>query len=154
MGSDVRLCGPRELWPPDDVRQIAEDLASASGAEITITDDPELGLQGVDFVHTDVWVSMGEEKEVWESRVRLLAPYQVNAEAMARTRNTKTKFMHCLPAFHDMQTVVGREMMEHTGLLNGIEVTNQVFDSSANIAFDQAENRLHTIKSVLVATLG
>jgi ornithine carbamoyltransferase len=154
LGADVRLCGPRELWPPDDVVQMAEDLAQGSGAEITITDDPAVGLAGVDFVHTDVWVSMGESKEVWQERVRLLAPYQVNAEAMARTGSNKTKFMHCLPAFHDMQTVVGREMMEHTGLLNGIEVTNQVFDSPANIAFDQAENRLHTIKAVLVATLG
>jgi ornithine carbamoyltransferase len=154
LGSDVRLCGPKELWPPDEVRQMAEDLASASGAEITITDDPQVGLRGVDFVHTDVWVSMGEAKDVWTERVRLLAPYQVNAEAMARTGSAKTKFMHCLPAFHDMQTVVGREMMEHTGFLNGIEVTNQVFESPANIAFDQAENRLHTIKAVLVATLG
>jgi ornithine carbamoyltransferase len=154
LGSDVRLCGPRELWPPEDVLKMADELAARSGAEITVTDDPEVGLRGVEFVHTDVWVSMGESKEVWEERVRLLAPYQVNAEAMARTGSARAKFMHCLPAFHDMQTVVGREMMEHTGLLNGIEVTNQVFESPANIAFDQAENRLHTIKAVLVATLG
>jgi ornithine carbamoyltransferase len=153
LGSDVRLCGPRELWPPDDVRKTAQKLASESGAQITITDDLDEGLRGAEFVHTDVWVSMGESKDVWTDRVRLLAPYQVSAEAMART-GTKAKFMHCLPAFHDMQTVIGREMMEHTGLLNGIEVTNQVFDSPANIAFDQAENRLHTIKAILVATLG
>jgi ornithine carbamoyltransferase len=154
LGSDVRLCGPRELWPPDDVRRIAEKLADSSGARVTITDDPAEGLAGADFVHTDVWVSMGESKDVWSERVRLLAPYQVNSEAMARTGTKQSKFMHCLPAFHDMQTVVGREMMEHTGLLNGIEVTSDVFESPANIAFDQAENRLHTIKAVLVATLG
>ncbi len=154
MGSDVRLCGPQELWPPDDVQDIASQLASSSGAKLTITDDPAEGLKGADFVHTDVWVSMGESKDVWDDRVRLLGPYQVNSQAMALTGNSKAKFMHCLPAYHDKETVVGREIMEHTGMENGIEVAGQVFDSPANIAFDQAENRLHTIKAVLVATLG
>jgi ornithine carbamoyltransferase len=153
LGSDVRLCGPEELWPPDDVRKIADDLAASSGAQLTITADPDEALKGADFIHTDVWVSMGEAKDVWTERVRLLRPYQVNGEAIARTDNRKAKFMHCLPAFHDMNTVVGREMMEHTGLTDGIEVTDEVFNSPANIAFDQAENRLHTIKAILVATL-
>ncbi|HET9199488.1 MAG TPA: ornithine carbamoyltransferase [Dehalococcoidia bacterium] len=153
LGSDVRLCGPKELWPPDDVRKIANDLAKASGAQITITDDAAEGLKGVDFVHTDVWVSMGEPKSVWTKRTKLLTPYQVNAKALKQTGNRKAKFMHCLPAFHDKNTVVGKEMMEHTGLKDGMEVTDEVFESPANIAFDQAENRLHTIKAVLVATL-
>jgi ornithine carbamoyltransferase len=154
LGSDVRLCGPRELWPPDDVRGIANRLADVSGAEITITDDPEKGLKGADFVHTDVWVSMGEAKDVWTERTSLLAPYQVNSRVMQCTGNRKAKFMHCLPAYHDANTVVGREIMEHTGLTGGLEVSEEVFSSPANIAFDQAENRLHTIKAVLVATLG
>jgi ornithine carbamoyltransferase len=153
LGSDVRLCGPEELWPPDDVRKVATKLARASGAQITITAEPEEALKGVDFVHTDVWVSMGEPKTVWTKRTKLLKSYQVNAKAMALTGNRKAKFMHCLPAFHDMNTVVGREMMEHTGFTEGLEVTDEVFASPANIAFDQAENRLHTIKAVLVATL-
>jgi len=110
-------------------------------------------VKGADFVHTDVWVSMGESKDVWTDRIKALTPYQVNADAMKRTGNRKVKFMHCLPAYHDMNTVVGREIMEHTGLKNGIEVTGDVFDSPANIAFSQAENRLHTIKAILVATL-
>jgi len=154
LGSDVRLCGPRSLWPPEDVQAIARDLAKASGAEITITEDPDVALKGVDFVSTDVWVSMGEPKDVWVDRVGQLKPYQVNEDAMSRTGNRKTKFMHCLPAFHDMKTVVGREIMEHTGLTDGLEVTDAVFNSPANIAFDQAENRLHTIKAILIATLG
>ena len=153
LGSDVRLCGPRELWPPEDVRTIAQNLAAASGAEITITDDPERGAKGADFVHTDVWVSMGEAKDVWEERTHQLAPYQVNSRVMQSTGNRKAKFMHCLPAFHDTNTVVGKEIIEHTGMEGGLEVTDEVFNSPANIAFDQAENRLHTIKSVLVATL-
>ena len=154
LGSDVRVCGPKSLWPPDDVMKIARDLAKKSGAEVTITEDPEAALKGADFVHTDVWVSMGESKDVWTERTKQLTPYQVNDNAMARTGNRKAKFMHCLPAFHDVNTVVGKEIMEHTGLTEGLEVTDSVFNSPANIAFDQAENRLHTIKAILVATLG
>ena len=154
LGSDVRLCGPQQLWPPSDVQDIASRLAASTGARITITDDRSEALDGVDFVHTDVWVSMGESKDVWADRVRELVPFQVNSEAMSLTHNKKTKFMHCLPAFHDRHTNVGREIMEHTGLSSGLEVTDDVFDSPANIAFDQAENRLHTIKAILVATLG
>jgi ornithine carbamoyltransferase len=154
MGSDVRLAGPNELHPPKDVVQLAEDIARRTGARITITDNPAEAVSGVDFIHTDVWVSMGESKDVWAERVRLLAPYQVNAALLEKAGNPAVKFMHCLPAFHDMNTVVGREMMEHTGMTSGLEVTGEVFGSGASIVFDQAENRLHTIKAILVATLG
>ena len=154
MGSDVRICAPAELWPPDDVQQIARERAEQSGAQITLTEDPDEALPGVDFVHTDVWVSMGEPKEVWDQRVKLLTPYQVNAAAMGKTGNRRAKFMHCLPAFHDKKTVVGKEIMDHTGLEDGLEVTDEVFESARSIVFDQAENRLHTIKAVLVATIG
>ena len=154
MGSDVRLAGPEELHPPKDVVQVAEDIARRTGARITITDNPAEAVSGVDFIHTDVWVSMGEAKDVWAERVRLLAPYQVNAALLEKSGNPVVKFMHCLPAFHDTNTVVGREIMEHTGMTAGLEVTDEVFKSAASIVFDQAENRLHTIKAVLVATLG
>jgi ornithine carbamoyltransferase len=154
MGSDVRICGPRDLWAPDDVQQIAAQRAEETGARITVTDDADVALPGADFVYTDVWVSMGEPRDVWEQRVRLLTPYQVNRAAMAKTGNPRVKFLHCLPAFHDKNTVLGREVMEKTGMEDGLEVTHEVFESPASIVFDQAENRLHTIKAVLVATLG
>ncbi|HSF26740.1 MAG TPA: ornithine carbamoyltransferase [Actinomycetes bacterium] len=154
MGSNVRICAPEDLWPDKAVQDLAHERAEESGARITLTADPDEGLRGADFVHTDVWVSMGEPKEVWASRARDLTPYQVNAAAMARTGNPKAKFMHCLPAFHDTLTTVGREVAEHTGLTGGLEVTDEVFRSPANIAFDQAENRMHTIKAVMVATIG
>ena len=153
LGSDVRIVVPAELGPPDDVVEMAHDLAADSGARITITDDVAAGVDGVDFVHTDVWVSMGEPKEVWAERTSLLRPYQVNREMLAATNNPKVKFMHCLPAFHDSETVVGKEMTEATGMSGGLEVADEVFRSPASIVFDQAENRLHTIKAVLVATL-
>ncbi len=154
MGSDVRICAPRDLWPGKDVVDVAKERALASGARITLTDDPDEGLAGVDYVHTDVWVSMGEPKAVWAERVRELTPYQVNAEALRRTGNPRAKVMHCLPAFHDERTMVGAEVAELTGLRGGLEVTGEVFSSAANIAFDQAENRLHTIKAIMVATIG
>jgi ornithine carbamoyltransferase len=154
MGSDVRLAGPAELHPPKDVVDLAHQVAQRTGARITITDDPAKGVAGVDFIHTDVWVSMGEPKDVWTERVKLLSPYQVNAALMRSSGNSRVKFMHCLPAFHDPNTAVGREMMEHTGMTSGLEVTGEVFESGASIVFDQAENRLHTIKAILVATLG
>ena len=154
MGADVRLVGPESLQPSDDVVSIAQEIASRTGARITITDDAVAGVSGVDFVHTDVWVSMGESKDVWTDRVKVLSPYQVNTELLEKTGNPKVKFMHCLPAFHDPNTIVGREMMEHTGMTSGLEVTGDVFESQASIVFDQAENRLHTIKAILVATLG
>jgi len=154
MGSDVRLSGPEELHPPKDVTDIAADIASRTGARITITEDPDKAVAGADFIHTDVWVSMGEAKDVWTERVKVLKPYQVNAALMAKSGNPAVKFMHCLPAFHDPNTTVGREIMEHTGMTSGLEVTGEVFNSGASIVFDQAENRLHTIKAILVATLG
>ena len=154
MGADVRLVGPGELHPPKDVADLAMDIAGGTGASITLTEDPAEAVAGADFIHTDVWVSMGEAKDVWTERVRLLAPYQVNADLVGMARNPAVKFMHCLPAFHDTNTVVGREIMEHTGMTSGLEVTDEVFRSPASIVFDQAENRLHTIKAVLVATLG
>jgi ornithine carbamoyltransferase len=154
MGSDVRLAGPAELAPPKDVVDLAQKVAEKTGARVTITDDADDAVHGVDFIHTDVWVSMGEPKDVWTERVKLLKPYQVNAALLAAAGNPKVKFMHCLPAFHDPNTTVGREMMEHTGMTTGLEVTGEVFESAASIVFDQAENRLHTIKAILVATLG
>jgi len=154
MGADVRLAGPAELHPPKDVVDLANGIAEATGARVTITDDVAAAVAGVDFIHTDVWVSMGEPKSVWTERVDLLKPYQVNAALLAASGNPKVKFMHCLPAFHDPNTTVGREMMEHTGMTTGLEVTGEVFESPASIVFDQAENRLHTIKAILVATLG
>jgi len=154
MGADVRLCAPRELWPPQDVQALAAERASASGARITITDDREEALRGAGFVYTDVWVSMGEAKSAWDERVRLLAPFQVNREALALTGNPKVKFLHCLPAYHDANTAVGGEIMEHVGMKDGLEVTDEVFRSPASIVFEQAENRLHTIKALLVATIG
>jgi ornithine carbamoyltransferase len=154
MGSDVRLSGPAELHPPKDVVALAEDIARGTGARITITDNPAEAVAGADFIHTDVWVSMGESKDVWTDRVKLLTPYQVNAALLDKAQNPAVKFMHCLPAFHDANTVVGREIMEHTGMTSGLEVTGEVFHSGASIVFDQAENRLHTIKAILVATLG
>jgi ornithine carbamoyltransferase len=153
MGADVRIVTPAALRPPEDVVSLARELAVTSGAQITLTDDVAAGVAGADFVHTDVWVSMGEPKEVWAERSALLAAYQVNAELLAATQNPKVKFMHCLPAFHDSKTTVGREMAEATGMMNGLEVTDDIFQSPASIVFDQAENRLHTIKAVLVATL-
>jgi ornithine carbamoyltransferase len=154
MGSDARLGGPAELAPPKDVVDLAQKVAEKTGARITITDDAADAVHGVDFIHTDVWVSMGEPKDVWTERVTLLKPYQVNTTLMQASGNPRVKFMHCLPAFHDPNTTVGREMMEHTGMTSGLEVTGEVFESAASIVFDQAENRLHTIKAILVATLG
>jgi ornithine carbamoyltransferase len=154
MGADVRICAPEDLWPGKDVIDVARERADSSGARITLTADPAEGLRGADFVHTDVWVSMGEAKDVWDSRVKDLKPYQVNAAAMESTGNPRAKFMHCLPAFHDTRTTVGRDVAEQTGMTEGLEVTDEVFTSAANIAFDQAENRLHTIKALMVATIG
>jgi ornithine carbamoyltransferase len=154
LGSDARLVGPRELWPPDDVVATANELADRSGAHVMVTDDVATGVAGVDFVYTDVWVSMGEPREVWEQRVTLLRSYQVNADLMKRTGNPAAKFLHCLPAFHAPNTRVGTEIMNAVSMPDGLEVTDEVFESPASIVFDQAENRLHTIKAILVATLG
>jgi ornithine carbamoyltransferase len=154
LGMDVRICGPRSLWPSEEYRSIAEKLKERSGARLTVTEDPQEAVQGVDFIHTDVWVSMGEPKEVWKERIKLLTPYQVNADLMKASGNAQVKFMHCLPAFHDTETTLGKQIANDYGMENGLEVTDDVFESEANIAFEQAENRLHTIKALLVATLG
>ena len=154
MGMDVRICGPRLLWPDEEHEKIARDLEAKYGARLTITDDPRAAVDGVDFIHTDVWVSMGEPREAWKQRIELLTPYQVNAELLQASGNPHVRFMHCLPAFHDTETQVGKEIADAFGLSNGLEVTNDVFESESNIAFEQAENRMHTIKALLVATLG
>ncbi|MEV4178151.1 ornithine carbamoyltransferase [Nonomuraea sp. NPDC049709] len=154
FGMDVRLVAPRALWPdPARVVGPAEELAAATGARITVTDDLNRGVRGVDFLYTDVWVSMGEPAEVWDERIKLLLPYQVNDAVVRATGNPSVRFMHCLPAFHDRETAVGRDIYDKTGL-DALEVTESVFESPRSIVFDQAENRLHTIKAIMVATLG
>lgn len=152
IGADVRIVAPKQLWPSDEVVEAAEAIAGETGARITLTESIDEGVAGVDFVHTDIWVSMGEPKEVWDERIALLKPYQVNASLMAKAA-PNAKFMHCLPAFHDRNTTVGEQMFQATGLAE-LEVTDEVFEGPASIVFDQAENRMHTIKAVMVATLG
>ena len=152
LGSDVRIVAPQSLWPAEDVQQIANERAEESGARITLTEDVHDGLTGVDFVHTDVWVSMGEAKDVWAERIELLRPYRVDSTLMSKAA-PGAAFMHCLPAYHDTNTDIGRFVSEEFGLSDGVEVSSEVFDSPASIVFDQAENRLHTIKAVLVATM-
>jgi ornithine carbamoyltransferase len=154
LGMDVRLCGPESLWPSEEYVTIATKLADQSGARLTITDDPLKAVGGVDFVHTDVWVSMGEPKEIWKQRIDLLRPYQVTTALLKASGNPQIKFMHCLPAFHDTETKMGKDIADAFGLVDGVEVTNDVFESRCNIAFEQAENRMHTIKAILVSTLG
>ena len=153
MGMDVRIVAPKALQPARELVDQCQAVARETGARITITDDVEAGVKGCDFVITDVWVSMGEPAEVWKERIDLLKPYQVNAALMAKTGNPACKFMHCLPAYHNLETKVGREVYEKFGL-DGVEVTEEVFEGPASIVFDEAENRLHTIKAVMVATLG
>lgn len=153
MGMDVRLCAPKACWPEQSIQDEAQAIARETGARITITDDLDAAVAGVDFVYTDVWVSMGEPKEKWGDRIKLLMPYQVNAAVMEKTGNPRARFMHCLPAFHNTDTVVGKEIEAEFGI-TAMEVTDEVFESPASIVFDQAENRMHTIKAVLVATLG
>ena len=152
MGMDVRMVAPAQLQPETEIIDAAHDLAATSGARITITDDPTTGVAGVDFLYTDVWVSMGEPKEVWDERINLLRPYQINQALVHATGNPNVKFLHCLPAFHDRNTTVGQDIYTKTGM-DGLEVTDDVFESPLNAAFDQAENRMHTIKAVMVATL-
>jgi ornithine carbamoyltransferase len=153
LGMDVRLCAPKANWPEDELVATCEAIAKETGAQLTLTDDVAKGVKGADFLYTDVWVSMGEPEEVWAERVKLMQPYQVNAEAMELTGNPDVKFMHCLPAFHNADTEVGMEMKEKFGI-EGLEVTDEVFESPASIVFDEAENRMHTIKAIMVATLG
>ena len=155
LGMDVRIAAPKALWPEQAHIDACEQFAAESGARLTLTEDPAEAVAGVDFIHTDVWVSMGELIEAWAERIDMLMPYQVNRALMDKANNPRVKFMHCLPAFHNAETKVGKQTIEqYPQLKDGIEVTEEVFESPACIAFDQAENRMHTIKAVLVATLG
>ena len=153
MGMDVRIVAPKALWPDPQLVETCRKIAAQNGATLTLTDDVDAGVKGCDFLYTDIWVSMGEPDEVWKERIAMLMPYQVNAKMMERTGNPKCKFMHCLPSYHNLETKAGRDVYEKFGL-DGIEVTEDVFESENSIVFDEAENRMHTIKAVMVATLG
>ena len=153
MGMDVRIVAPKGLQPDQELIDTCMEIAKETGAKVTITDNVEEGVKGCDFLYTDVWVSMGEPDEVWAERINMLKPYQVNAKMMEMTGNPKCKFMHCLPAYHNLETQVGRDVHAKFGL-DGVEVTEEVFESENSIVFDEAENRMHTIKAVMVATLG
>jgi ornithine carbamoyltransferase len=153
LGMDVRLCAPKVCWPKPEIIDYAKSVALETGAKLQITEDVNEAVKGCDFIYTDVWVSMGEAEEKWQERIDLLTPYQVNAKLMQKTGNPKTKFMHCLPAFHNTETEIGKEIHAKFGL-DCMEVTDEVFESEASIVFDQAENRMHTIKAVLVAVMG
>lgn len=153
MGMDVRIVAPKALWPDPQLVETCRKIAAETGATLTLTDDVDAGVKGCDFLYTDIWVSMGEPDEVWKERIAMLMPYQVNAKMMERTGNPKCKFMHCLPSYHNLETKAGRDVYEKFGL-DGIEVTEDVFESENSIVFDEAENRMHTIKAVMVATLG
>ncbi|MGR5288486.1 ornithine carbamoyltransferase [Vibrio maritimus] len=153
MGMDIRLVAPKAFWPEQSLVDECQTIAHTTGATITLTEDVQAGVKDCDFLYTDVWVSMGESAEAWEERIALMKPYQVNMAMIEATGNKNVKFMHCLPAFHDDQTTIGKEIADKYGL-NGLEVTNDVFESEYSIVFDEAENRMHTIKAVMVATLG
>ena len=153
MGMDIRIIAPRSVQPADALVKTAHEIATQTGARITITENLDEGVKGCDFIETDVWVSMGEPAEVWAERIKLLSPYQVNAEVMEKTGNPQVKFLHCLPSFHNRETKIGEDMYQKFGL-ESMEVTEEVFESSASVVFDEAENRIHTIKAVMVATLG
>jgi ornithine carbamoyltransferase len=154
LGMDVRIGAPKALWPSAALIETCHRFAAESGARITLTEDANAAVNGVDFVHTDVWVSMGEPMEAWGERIEQLLPYQVNMDLIKAAQNPRVKFMHCLPAFHNSETEVGKQIAQkYPSLANGIEVTEDVFESPFNIAFEQAENRMHTIKAILVSTL-
>ena len=153
MGMDIRLVGPKEFWPEESLLVECSHIAEETGAKITVTEDIAEGVKDVDFLYTDVWVSMGESKEAWDERVALMTPYQVNMDLVAKTGNPDVKFMHCLPAFHNGETKIGKEISKKYNM-KGLEVTEEVFESKHSIVFDEAENRMHTIKAVMVATLG
>ena len=152
LGMDVRLVGPRVRWPHQELVDKANEIARTSGGHVTLTESVEEGVKGADFLYTDVWVSMGEPHEVWAERIKEMKPYQINAAALAATGNPNVKFMHCLPAFHNTDTKVGKEMFDEYGVTE-MEVTEEVFEGPHSIVFDQAENRIHTIKAILVATM-
>jgi ornithine carbamoyltransferase len=153
LGMHVRIGAPKHLWPTDELVATCREIAAQTGARITLTDDPVEAVKGTDFVHTDVWVSMGEPESAWKERIDLLKPYQVNADLMKASGNPNVKFMHCLPAYHNKDTKIGKWVFDTFGL-DGVEVTEEVFESPNSLAFEQAENRMHTIKAILVATLG
>jgi ornithine carbamoyltransferase len=154
LGMDVRIGAPKALWPTDELVAQCETFAAESGARLTVTDDPKEAVVGVDYIYTDVWVSMGEPVESWAERIDQCLPFQVNSELLAASGNPRVKFLHCLPAFHNTETKVGRQVAEqYPDLADGIEVTEDVFESPANLSFEQAENRMHTIKALLVASL-
>lgn len=153
MGMDFRAIAPKQMWPDEGLVAQCKEIAKETGATITLTESVEDGVKGVDFIYTDVWVSMGEADEAWKERIKIMLPYQVNANMMALTGNPNTKFLHCLPAFHNRETTVGEEIYKKFGV-EAMEVTDDVFESPASLVFDEAENRLHTIKAVMVATLG
>ena len=153
MGMDVRLCAPKACWPEHSIIDDAKATAAKTGAKITITESVSAAVKGCDFLYTDVWLSMGEPEEKWAERIKLLKPYQINANVMKMTSNPNVKFMHCLPAFHNAETKVAKDIQTKFGI-DAMEVMDDVFESSASIVFDQAENRMHTIKAILVATIG
>ncbi|WP_333918794.1 ornithine carbamoyltransferase [Vibrio crassostreae] len=153
MGMDIRLVAPKAFWPEEQLVEECQAIAQSTGAKITLTEDVAEGVKGCDFLYTDVWVSMGEAPEAWDERVAVMTPYQVNMEVIKLTGNPQVKFMHCLPAFHNNETVIGQQVADKYGM-NGLEVTDEVFESDYSIVFDEAENRMHTIKAVMVATLG
>ena len=153
MGMDIRLVAPKGFWPEESLVAECRDIAAQTGAKITLTDNVEEGVKGCDFLYTDVWVSMGEAKDKWDERVKIMTPYQVNMDVIKATGNPDVKFLHCLPAFHNDETVVGKEVAAKYGM-KGLEVTEEVFESAYSIAFDEAENRMHSIKAIMVATLG
>jgi len=153
MGMDFRAVAPKTYWPEEELVETCREMAKETGATITLTEKVDEGVKGVDYLYTDVWVSMGEPDEVWEERIRLLLPYQVNMDMVKKTGNPKVKFLHCLPAFHNTDTVIGKEIYEKYGV-EAMEVTDEVFESEHSVVFDEAENRLHTIKAIMVATLG
>jgi ornithine carbamoyltransferase len=153
MGMDFRAVAPTKCFPDEMLALQCKEIARSTGAKITITENVQEGVEGVDFLYTDVWVSMGEPENVWKERIQLLKPYQINASILEKTGNPSVKFLHCLPSFHNLETTVGKDIFEKYGL-NGMEVTEDVFESKHSIVFDEAENRLHTIKAVMVATLG
>ncbi|MEZ9600135.1 ornithine carbamoyltransferase [Vibrio sp. 10N.286.46.A8] len=153
MGMDIRLVAPKAFWPEEQLVEECQAIAQNTGAQITLTEDVAEGVKGCDFLYTDVWVSMGEAPEAWDERVAVMTPYQVNMDVIKLTGNPQVKFMHCLPAFHNNETVIGQQVADKYGM-NGLEVTDEVFESDYSIVFDEAENRMHTIKAVMVATLG
>ncbi|ROS05289.1 ornithine carbamoyltransferase [Sinobacterium caligoides] len=153
MGMDIRLVAPKTYWPETELVEQCKAIAETTGAKITLTEDVASGVKGCDFLYTDVWVSMGEPAEAWDERIAIMTPYQINSDMLVLTGNPDIKFMHCLPAFHDDETVVGKQVANKYGM-NGLEVTDEVFESHHSIVFDEAENRMHTIKAIMVATLG